>query len=173
MAQIKRATVHAIGALDRCNRTLHKFDPVLGIAALSQQVALDETCPLLIVCEAMLDAVGHRFISENRGPFWISPQSSEKRLTVQGKGGGKRQSHTSCTSQGLSRDSSGLLRVAQDQERPGKRRQCANFVFYTEPSIGCDGLLVGSAELETPFQMEARVNESTHRPERLAHESVS
>src|SRR5262249_725108 len=131
MAQIKRPTVHTIGALDRCNSALHKFDPVLGIAALSQQVALDETCPLLIVCEPMLDAVGHRFIPVNSGPFWVSPQRSEKRLAVQGKGGGKRKSHTSCTSQGVSRNSSGSLRVAQDQERPGKRRQCANLVVYT------------------------------------------
>jgi hypothetical protein len=69
MAQIKRATVHVIGALDRCNSALHKFDPVLGSASLGQQGALNETCPLLIVCEAMLDAVGHRFISVNCGPF--------------------------------------------------------------------------------------------------------
>src|SRR5262245_64444420 len=98
MAQIKRPTVHTIGALDRCNSALHKFDPVLGIAALNQQVALDETCPLLIVCEAMLDAVGHRVISVNCGPFWISPQNSEKSLTVKDKPGGKSKSHNSVPS---------------------------------------------------------------------------
>jgi hypothetical protein len=65
----------------------------------------------------MLDAVSHCFISVSCGPLWISPQSSEKRLTIQGKGGRKRESHTSCTSQGLSRYSSGSLRVAKDPER--------------------------------------------------------
>src|SRR5262249_18248489 len=60
MAQIKRTTIHAIGALDHCYSPLHKLNPALGIAALGQQGALNETCSLLIVCEAMLDAVRHR-----------------------------------------------------------------------------------------------------------------
>jgi hypothetical protein len=69
----------------------------------------------------MLDAVVHRLIGVNRRPFEIVSQSSEERLTIQSKGGGKRESQTSCTSQSLSRTSGGLLRVAKDQERPGKR----------------------------------------------------
>src|ERR1700752_4349728 len=108
MTQIERATVHAIGALDRCNSALHKFFPMLGIAALGQQGALTEARPLLIVCEAMFDTVGHRFVSVNCGPFWISPQSSEKRLTIQGESGRKRESHFSRTSQGFFRCSGGL-----------------------------------------------------------------
>src|SRR5262245_5055383 len=121
MAQIKRATVHAIGALNHCYSPLHKLNPALGIAALGQQGALNEKCPLLIVCEAMLDAVRHRFIGVSCGPLWISPQTSEKRFTIQRKGGRKREPHASCTSQSLPAYSSGSLRVAEDPERSGKR----------------------------------------------------
>ena len=121
MAQIKRATVPLLVRSIAAIALRISSIPLLGIAALGQQGALKETCPLLIICEAMLDAVGYRFISVSCGPLWISPQSSEKRLTIQGKGGRKRKSHTSCTSHGLSRYSSGLLRIAKDQERPGKR----------------------------------------------------
>src|SRR5262245_66666317 len=121
MAKIQRAAVHAIGALDHCYSPLHKLNPALGIAALGQQGALNETCPVLIVCEAMLDAVRHRFIGVSCGPLWISPQSSEKRLTIQRKGGRKREPHGSCTSQSLSGYNSGSLRVAEDPERPGNR----------------------------------------------------
>src|SRR5262249_55797596 len=98
---------------------------------------------------------------------------SEKRLPVQGKGGRKRESHRSCTSEGLSRYSSALLWVAKDQERPGKRRQCCNLVVCAEPSIRCDRLLLANAEVEGPLQVKARVDESTHQPERLAHEPVA
>src|SRR5262249_47974825 len=113
MAQIKRATVHAIGALDRCKSVVHKLNPMLGITALGQQGALNETCPVLIICEIMLNAVGQGLISMNCGPFWIGPQSSEKRLTIQRKCDRKREAHISCTIQGSSRCSSGLLRVAK------------------------------------------------------------
>ena len=69
MAQVQRSTAPVSAALGCCNSVLHELDPELGIAALGQQGALNETCSLLIVCEAMLDAVSQSFIGVSCGPF--------------------------------------------------------------------------------------------------------
>src|SRR5262249_22728613 len=69
MGEIQRASVPSSGVLSRRNSAVHQLDPVLGITALGQQGALNETCPLLIVGQAMLDAVGHRLFGVSCGPL--------------------------------------------------------------------------------------------------------
>ena len=54
-------------------------------------------------------------------------------------------------------------RIAEEQECRGEKRQCINSVVSAEPSIRCDRFRVGSAQVEGSLQVNARVNESTHK----------
>ena len=56
-----------IAALDSGVSALHNLYALLDITAFGQQSAIHEKCPVLNICETMLDSVVEGFIGENRG----------------------------------------------------------------------------------------------------------
>src|SRR3982074_1295112 len=104
--------------LNRSNGTVYEFKASLRITALGQQSALNEVCPLLVICETVLDAVRQSFIGMSGRALRIAPQHSQERVAVQRKRCGERESKTSRAFKRSFGGSSGLLWKTENPKCP-------------------------------------------------------